>query len=167
VISVEIPTTAALPSRVLILSVADSYVHQIIDSGKKSPSAKDVMSALKPLLVAPLFDPECALIVADDRGTELSDALADFEQKSVSCRFKFGLLFAGAGQSTEEQFYNNREGSPAYNAFLELIGQRIVLAGECVFLFDESKFLTTKQITRDFEVWIIIVHTTSIYHTNI
>ena len=38
-------------------------------------------------------------------------------------------MYCRAGQQTEEEMYNNEEGGPAFNEFLDLIGQRVRLKG--------------------------------------
>ncbi len=40
-----------------------------------------------------------------------------------------GVLLCRAGQSTEEEMYNNEEASPAFSAFLELLGDQVLLKG--------------------------------------
>ena len=39
------------------------------------------------------------------------------------------MLYCRDGQQTEEDMYNNEEGGPAFNEFLDLIGQRVRLKG--------------------------------------
>ena len=36
-------------------------------------------------------------------------------------------MYCREGQQTEEEMYNNEEGGPAFNEFLDLIGQRVRL----------------------------------------
>ena len=38
-------------------------------------------------------------------------------------------MYCRDGQQTEEEMYNNEEGGPAFNEFLDLIGQRVRLKG--------------------------------------
>ena len=38
-------------------------------------------------------------------------------------------MYCRAGQQTEEEMYNNEEGGPAFNEFLDVIGQRVRLKG--------------------------------------
>ena len=38
-------------------------------------------------------------------------------------------MYCRAGQQTEEDMYNNEEGGPAFNEFLDLLGQRVRLRG--------------------------------------
>ena len=42
---------------------------------------------------------------------------------------KVGLMYCREGQQTEEDMYNNEDGGPAFNEFLELIGQKVRLKG--------------------------------------
>ena len=38
-------------------------------------------------------------------------------------------MYCREGQQTEEDMYNNEDGGPAFNEFLELIGQKVRLKG--------------------------------------
>ena len=38
-----------------------------------------------------------------------------------------GVLYCRAGQSTEEEMYNNECAGPAFNEFLSLLGERVTL----------------------------------------
>lgn len=40
-----------------------------------------------------------------------------------------GVLYCKAGQSTEEEMYNNESAGPALEEFLDLLGQRVRLKG--------------------------------------
>ena len=42
-------------------------------------------------------------------------------------RHKVGVLYCRAGQSTEEEMYNNECAGPAFNEFLSLLGERVTL----------------------------------------
>lgn len=48
---------------------------------------------------------------------------------------KIGVLYSKAGQTTEEQMYNNEFGSPAFYEFLEVLGHKVDLLG-----FDKENF---------------------------
>lgn len=47
----------------------------------------------------------------------------------LSQKHKVGVLLCRAGQSTEEEMYNNEEASPAFSAFLGLLGEQVLLKG--------------------------------------
>jgi hypothetical protein len=46
------------------------------------------------------------------------------------CRkHKVGILYCKAGQSSEEEMYNNEEAGPAFEEFLDLLGDKVCLKG--------------------------------------
>lgn len=47
----------------------------------------------------------------------------------LSFQHKVGVLYCKAGQSTEEDMYNNESAGPALDEFLDLLGQRVRLKG--------------------------------------
>ncbi|KAG7248330.1 hypothetical protein CRUP_017251 [Coryphaenoides rupestris] len=47
----------------------------------------------------------------------------------MSQKHKVGVLLCRAGQSTEEEMYNNEEASAAFSSFLELLGEQVLLKG--------------------------------------
>lgn len=47
----------------------------------------------------------------------------------LSFQHKVGVLYCKAGQSTEEEMYNNESAGPALEEFLDLLGQRVRLKG--------------------------------------
>lgn len=47
----------------------------------------------------------------------------------LSFQHKVGVLYCKAGQSTEEEMYNNEGAGPALDEFLDLLGQRVRLKG--------------------------------------
>lgn len=68
----------------------------------------------------------------------------------LSFQHKVGVLYCKAGQSTEEEMYNNESAGPALEEFLDLLGQRVRLKGFTKYraqLDNKSKLntLQTKQ----------------------
>ena len=71
-------------------------------------------------------------------------------------------MYCRASQQTEEEMYNNEEGGPAFNEFLDLIGQRIRLKGfnkykaglcnksEALFLSNYGKKFNNRILARLF-----------------
>jgi len=43
--------------------------------------------------------------------------------------YQVGVMYCRADQQTEEDMYNNEDGGPAFNQFLDLLGQRVRLKG--------------------------------------
>ncbi|XP_076879437.1 signal-induced proliferation-associated 1-like protein 2 isoform X2 [Brachyhypopomus gauderio] len=59
----------------------------------------------------------------------LPEQLLRLDQQGLCYQHKVGVLFCQAGQSTEEEMYNNESGSAAFQEFLDLLGQRVRLKG--------------------------------------
>ena len=58
--------------------------------------------------------------------------------------YQVGVMYCRAGQQTEEEMYNNEEGGPAFNEFLDMLGQRVRLRGFSKYkagLCNKSKLL--------------------------
>lgn len=79
--------------------------------------------------------------VADRAGTlrrldRNSPVLADLqkdllasENEQYVANLKFGVLYCKPGQTHERQMFGNEHGSPAFNEFLESVGEKITLKG--------------------------------------
>jgi len=114
------------PVQALVLLPDQGYVRCIVEmppNKKKVADHKDALAAVRAL---PLVPTDGRFVHSDNQ--KLCDALADFEQKTVMSNYKIGVLYQAPGQSTEEQMYNNMTGSKEYFEFLDLIGEKVVLA---------------------------------------
>ncbi|XP_050698401.1 signal-induced proliferation-associated 1-like protein 1 isoform X3 [Eriocheir sinensis] len=60
-------------------------------------------------------------------GSHTEEALARLDELGVHNKFKVGVLYCRAGQTTEEEMYNNESAGPAFSEFLEMLGQRVRL----------------------------------------
>ncbi|XP_053611065.1 rap1 GTPase-activating protein 1 isoform X4 [Plodia interpunctella] len=56
-----------------------------------------------------------------------SQQIAAYDEHVLVNNFKFGVLYQKYGQTTEEELFGNNETSPAFDEFLEMLGQRIKL----------------------------------------
>lgn len=56
-----------------------------------------------------------------------SSAIAGYDEHVLVTNFKFGILYQRFGQTTEEELFSNDKMSPAFEEFLDVIGQRIKL----------------------------------------
>lgn len=59
----------------------------------------------------------------------VKEKLLTYEKQNVQVNYKFGVLFSREHQTTEDQMYNNEHGSPAFEEFLDFLGDRIKLEG--------------------------------------
>lgn len=55
--------------------------------------------------------------------------LLKLDEQGLTNKYKIGVLYCRAGQSTEEEMYNNEEAGPAFNEFLATIGKKVRLKG--------------------------------------
>ncbi|XP_028579870.2 signal-induced proliferation-associated 1-like protein 2 isoform X5 [Podarcis muralis] len=60
---------------------------------------------------------------------KVSEQLLKLDEQGLSFQHKIGILYCKAGQSTEEEMYNNETAGPAFDEFLDLLGQRVWLKG--------------------------------------
>ncbi|XP_052008667.1 signal-induced proliferation-associated 1-like protein 3 [Xyrauchen texanus] len=60
---------------------------------------------------------------------KVTEQLLKLDEQGLSHKHKVGILLCRAGQSTEEEMYNNEEATPAFTAFLELLGETVCLRG--------------------------------------
>jgi hypothetical protein len=58
----------------------------------------------------------------------IRDVMVEFDEKNYKDKFKFGVVFARAGQTAESQMFQNEHGSPGLETFLNLIAERVELA---------------------------------------
>ena len=59
--------------------------------------------------------------------SEASDLLSNYDEHAVVNSFKFGVIYQGLGQTTEEEMFCNKQTTPAFDHFLTLLGQRTQL----------------------------------------
>lgn len=63
-------------------------------------------------------------------GTPCADAqLLKLDEHKLTKNYKVGVLYCKAGQSTEEEFYNNEHSEPLFDEFLSCIGEKVRLLG--------------------------------------
>ncbi|XP_028903214.1 signal-induced proliferation-associated 1-like protein 2 isoform X2 [Ornithorhynchus anatinus] len=59
----------------------------------------------------------------------VSEQLLRLDEQGLSFQHKVGILYCRAGQGSEEEMYNNEAAGPAFDQFLDLLGQRVRLRG--------------------------------------
>lgn len=57
------------------------------------------------------------------------DGLSLLSLVQLSFQLKVGIMYCQAGQSSEEEMYNNEAAGPALEEFLQLLGERVRLKG--------------------------------------
>jgi len=61
-------------------------------------------------------------------GNEYSERVRDLDAPKLERKYKIGLLYCKEDQVEEKEMFNNVEGSPEYEEFLEFLGFRVTLA---------------------------------------
>uniref|UniRef100_A0A6Q2ZBC8 Signal induced proliferation associated 1 like 2 n=1 Tax=Esox lucius TaxID=8010 RepID=A0A6Q2ZBC8_ESOLU len=77
--------------------------------------------------VVPELNIQCLRLATSS--PKVPEQLLKLDQQGLSFQHKVGILYCRAGQSTEEEMYNNESASPAMEEFMELLGQRVRLKG--------------------------------------
>ncbi|CAG9762814.1 unnamed protein product [Ceutorhynchus assimilis] len=62
------------------------------------------------------------------------EQLLKLDEQGLTNHYKVGVMYCKAGQSSEEEMYNNQDAGPAFTEFLETIGKKVKLQG-----FDKYK----------------------------
>ncbi|XP_043500600.1 GTPase-activating Rap/Ran-GAP domain-like protein 3 isoform X2 [Polistes fuscatus] len=60
---------------------------------------------------------------------ELQKDLLLLEEQEGSVNFKFGVIYAKEGQTTDDEMLSNESGSPGFEKFLDILGEKIRLRG--------------------------------------
>lgn len=108
-------------------TVLEEAIPSLKPAGPKGLSLREVLDMVSPEVHLP-----CLRLAIPGSTTE--QQLLKLDQQGLSNHYKVGILYCKAGQSTEEEMYNNEDGGPAFDEFLDLIGQRVRLRG-----FDKYK----------------------------
>ena len=60
---------------------------------------------------------------------KVEELLLKIDEQPIYTRYKVGVLYCKANQSTETEMYNNEHSSPAFEEFLDFLGTRVRLKG--------------------------------------
>ncbi|ELV13953.1 Signal-induced proliferation-associated 1-like protein 3 [Tupaia chinensis] len=60
---------------------------------------------------------------------KVTEQLLKLDEQGLCRKHKVGILYCKAGQSSEEEMYNNEEAGPAFEEFLALVGEKVCLKG--------------------------------------
>ncbi|KAK3611810.1 hypothetical protein CHS0354_040479 [Potamilus streckersoni] len=60
---------------------------------------------------------------------EIQKELLVLEEQEGSVNFKFGVIFAKEGQTSDDEFYSNEHGNEHFESFIKLLGDRVKLKG--------------------------------------
>ncbi|CAH1791382.1 unnamed protein product [Owenia fusiformis] len=63
------------------------------------------------------------------QGVKTQEQLTKLDEQGITKTYKIGIMYCKAGQSTEEEMYNNEVTGPAFEEFLSLMGDKVKLSG--------------------------------------
>lgn len=61
--------------------------------------------------------------------SKVTEQLLKLDEQGLCTKHKVGILYCKAGQSSEEEMYNNESAGPAFEEFLTLLGEKVCLRG--------------------------------------
>ncbi|XP_077141662.1 signal-induced proliferation-associated 1-like protein 3 isoform X3 [Ranitomeya variabilis] len=83
---------------------------------------KDVLEA-----VIPELNTHCLRLALNS--SKVTEQLLKLDEQGLCRKHKVGILYCKAGQSSEEEMYNNESAGPAFEEFLSLLGEKVCLRG--------------------------------------
>lgn len=108
-----------------LLTLRGSVVEESIPNTRgpgKPATAKDIVEYVAPDVQLPSL----RLGVSTQ---QCEQQLLKLDEQGLTNKYKVGILYCRAGQSTEEDMYNNEEAGPAFSEFLQAIGKTVCLKG--------------------------------------
>uniref|UniRef100_A0A0N5AP07 Rap-GAP domain-containing protein n=1 Tax=Syphacia muris TaxID=451379 RepID=A0A0N5AP07_9BILA len=121
VLSVKTETISSQEHFRIMLRTRRGTVHEIVRASALGdrPSASAMARLLCDEVVADRFFP-----VAFPGGSEM---ILQYDEHVLTNTYKFGVIYQKFGQSTEEELFGNACCSAAFDEFLELLGDRVLL----------------------------------------
>ncbi|XP_067877913.1 signal-induced proliferation-associated 1-like protein 2 isoform X2 [Heterodontus francisci] len=77
--------------------------------------------------VVPGLNVQCLRLASNS--PKVPEMLLKLDEQGLTFQRKVGIMYCKAGQSTEEEMYNNETAGPAFEEFFDLLGQRVKLKG--------------------------------------
>ncbi|XP_073098302.1 signal-induced proliferation-associated 1-like protein 1 isoform X7 [Manis javanica] len=110
-----------------LMTLRGSVLEDAIPSTAKHSSARGL--PLKEVLehVVPELSVQCLRLAFNT--PKVTEQLMKLDEQGLNYKQKVGIMYCKAGQSTEEEMYNNESAAPAFEEFLQLLGERVRLKG--------------------------------------
>ncbi|XP_059547802.1 signal-induced proliferation-associated 1-like protein 1 isoform X13 [Myotis daubentonii] len=110
-----------------LMTLRGSVLEDAIPSTAKHSTARGL--PLKEVLehVIPELSIQCLRLAFNT--PKVTEQLMKLDEQGLNYQQKVGIMYCKAGQSTEEEMYNNESAGPAFEEFLQLLGERVRLKG--------------------------------------
>ncbi|XP_074872054.1 signal-induced proliferation-associated 1-like protein 3 isoform X3 [Carettochelys insculpta] len=108
-----------------LVTLRGSILEDAIPSTAKHGMARGL--PLKDVLehVVPELNTHCLRLAMNT--PKVTEQLLKLDEQGLCRKHKVGILYCKAGQSSEEEMYNNEEAGPAFEEFLSLLGEKVCL----------------------------------------
>ncbi|XP_076464270.1 signal-induced proliferation-associated 1-like protein 2 isoform X2 [Babylonia areolata] len=110
-----------------LTTLRGSILEDAIPSSGRLSSSRGV--PLKEVLEVAIGEVNLSCLKQATPGPKTADQLLKLDEQGICTNYKVGIMYCRAGQSSEEEMYNNECGSPVFDEFLNLIGQKVRLKG--------------------------------------
>lgn len=110
-----------------LMTLRGAVLEDAIPSTAKHSTARGL--PLKEVLehVIPELNVQCLRLAFNT--PKVTEQLMKLDEQGLNYQQKVGIMYCKAGQSTEEEMYNNESAGPAFEEFLQLLGERVRLKG--------------------------------------
>ncbi|XP_066529660.1 signal-induced proliferation-associated 1-like protein 1 isoform X2 [Hoplias malabaricus] len=110
-----------------LTTLRGSILEDVVPSSTKHGTTRGI--PLKEVLeyLLPEMDISCLRLALNT--PKVTDQLMKLDEQGLSFQVKVGIMYCRAGQSTEEEMYNNETAGPAFEEFLQLLGEKVRLKG--------------------------------------
>lgn len=110
-----------------LMTLRGSVLEDAVPSTAKHSTARGL--PLKEVLehVIPELNVQCLRLAFNT--PKVTEQLMKLDEQGLNYQQKVGIMYCKAGQSTEEEMYNNEAAGPAFEEFLQLLGERVRLKG--------------------------------------
>eukprot|EP01114_Cavostelium_apophysatum_P014803 TRINITY_DN3923_c0_g1_i2.p1 TRINITY_DN3923_c0_g1~~TRINITY_DN3923_c0_g1_i2.p1 ORF type:complete len:650 (+),score=151.74 TRINITY_DN3923_c0_g1_i2:227-2176(+) len=108
--------------------------------------------------------------VKEAQHAEIVEKLLYYEQNQLIKNYKFGIMYVGAGQKEENEYFSNENISPQFEAFLNCLGDRVALRGWTKFtggLDTRSDATGTSSIYTEHKGFEIMFHVSTMLPFNL
>ncbi|XP_041827409.1 signal-induced proliferation-associated 1-like protein 1 [Melanotaenia boesemani] len=110
-----------------LITLRGSILEDAVPSTSKHATTRGlpIKEVLEYLL--PELDLSCLRLALNT--PKVTEQLMKLDEQGLSFQVKVGVMYCRAGQSTEEEMYNNETAGPALEEFLQLLGEKVRLKG--------------------------------------
>lgn len=121
VLSIKAENVASQEHTRILLRLRTGTMHELIPSAciGHAPSPAKMARILNERLTVDNFTPVLC--------PKASSLIASYDEHVLVTNFKFGVMYQRFGQTTEEELFCNAGTSPAFEEFLDVLGQKIQL----------------------------------------